>query len=532
VNGWPAQESRFGRRGMVATVNQLASQAGLRILRAGGNAVDAAVAAGAVLTVVEPALGQLGGDLFLLVYSAETGAVVALNGSGAAPLGASREDYVALGGIPEHGLLAATIPGLVDAWEVAASRFGTLPLGTLLAEAIDLAQAGVRISHRTGRGFANQADVIQRFPTTRRIFAPEGTPLGPGDLLVQRDLANTLTAIAREGAATFYQGEVAQRMLRFAAEEGAPLAARDLAEHRTLQLEPVSTRYRGVTVFEQPPVSHGLVVLLALNTLEQFDLAAFGAGSAEAVHLQVEAHKLAIADRLAYLGDPRFVRVPLGELLSKEHAQRQAKRIEERYAQPVLAPAVEFSDTSYLCVVDGAGNVVSYIHSLMGNLGCGQVLGDTGVIFNNRMRGFTLDPENPNVLAPGKRPVHSLNSYLVLQDGRPRLVGGTPGLYWQVQTNLQMLCNVVDFAMDLQTAVDAPRWLMGPATLLEQTELTLEDRFRAATIEGLRAKGHRVEVGGAWTAGGSVQAIHIDSAKQLLEGATDPRPGTGTVLSW
>jgi gamma-glutamyltranspeptidase/glutathione hydrolase len=517
---------------MVATVNQLASQAGLRVLRQGGNAVDAAIAAGAVLTVVEPAIGQLGGDVFLLVYSAETGQVVALNGSGAAPLAAVREEYVALGGIPEHGLQAATIPGLVDAWEVAASRFGTLPLGTLLAEAIDLAQEGVRISHRTARGFANQADLIQRFPTTRRIFAPEGTLLGPGDLLVQRDLANTLTAIARDGAASFYQGEVAQRMLRFAHEQGAPFAARDLAEHRTLQLDAVSTRYRDLTVFEQPPVSQGLVMLLALNTLEQFDLSAFGAGSAEAVHLQVEAHKLAIADRLAYLGDPRFVRVPLGELLSREHAQRQAERIEARYAQPVLAPAVEFSDTSYLCVADGAGNVVSYIHSLMGSMGCGVVLGDTGVLFNNRMRGFALDPENPNVLAPGKRPVHSLNSYLVLQDGRPRWVGGTPGLYWQVQTNLQMVCNLIDFGMDLQTAVDAPRWQMGPATLLEQTELTVEDRFRPATVDGLRAKGHRVEVGGAWTAGGAVQAIRLDPAKQLLEGATDPRPGTGTVLSW
>ncbi len=531
MSGWPAQESRLAQRAMVASVHPLATQAGLRMLAVGGNAVDAAVAAGATLTVVEPGLGQVGGDCFLLIYLAATGSVVALNGSGAAPFGASRADYVARGGIPDHGLHAATVPGTVDCWEHAVSRFGSQPLTAVLADAIQLAAEGFPLTRRTAHSLANAGQAIGAFPTSKRVFAPEGTLLGAGDRLVQRDLAASLTDIARDGAAVFYRGDLAQRMLRFAAEQGAPFAARDFAEHRTLQLEPVMTPYRDVTIYEQPPVSHGLVVLLALNTLEQFDLAGFGAGSAEALHLQIEAHKLALRDRLTYLGDPRFVKVPLAELLSKDHARRQAERIDQRHAQQIVAPALELPDTSYLCAVDAAGNVVSYIHSLMGAFGCGQIMGDTGILFNNRLRGFSLDEESPNVLAPGKRPVHSLNGYLVTQGGEPRVVGGTPGLFWQVQTNLQVLCNLIDFGMRLQEAVDAPRWLMGSPSSLEQADLTLEDRIPRATLEGLQAKGHRVELRDAWSAGGAVQTIRLDP-RGLREGATDPRPGTGSVAGW
>jgi gamma-glutamyltranspeptidase/glutathione hydrolase len=517
---------------MVATAHPLATQAGIATLRAGGNAVDAAVAAGAAMAVVDPALGQLGGDCFMLLHQAGSQSAVALNGSGAAPYSADRADYVARGGIPEHGLHAASIPGVVDCWEQALTHFGSRPLGSVLVDAIALAQDGFPLSRRTARGLANAESVFAKFPTSQRVFAPNGNLPRAGDRLVQTDLAASLTAIANDGAATFYRGELAQRMLRFAAEQGVPFSARDFTEHRTLQLEPVTTTYRGVTVCEQPPVSQGLVVLLALNTLEQFDLAAFGAGTAETVHLQVEAHKLAMADRLSYLGDPRFVKVPVAELLSKEHGRRQADRLDARHAQQVVAPVAEMSDTTYLCVADGAGNVVSYIHSLMGSFGCGQVMGDTGIIFNNRMRGFSLDEESPNVLTPGKRPVHSLNSYLVLHEGQPRFVGGTPGLYWQVQTNLQVLCNLIDFGMEPQDAVDAPRWLMGAAMALEQTQLALEDRFPSAAVEGLEAKNHPVAVRPPWSAGGSVQLIHIDRSRQLLEGATDPRPGTGSVLGF
>jgi len=517
---------------MVATVHPLATQAGMRLLRAGGNAVDAAVAAGAVLTVVDGHSGQLGGDLFLLVYLAAPGTVIALNGSGAAPLAARREDYVAHGGIPMHGLHASTIPGLVDGWEQALTRFGTQPFSTVLADAIELAEEGFPITQRTARVLAAASEVIKRFPTTQRVFAPGENLLTAGDRLVQRDLAESLRAIARDGAATFYRGDLAERILKFANEQGVALSARDFSEHRSLQLEPVMTQYREVTVYEQPPVSQGLVLLLALNTLEHFDLGAFGAGTAEAIHLQIEAHKLAVGDRLAYLGDPRFVRVPLAELLSKDHARSRAQQIDQRRAREVLTPAGELSDTSYLCVVDGAGNAVSYIHSLMSNLGSGQVIGDTGILFNNRLRGFSLDEDSPNVLAPGKRPVHSLNSYLAVDGSGRRILGGTPGLYWQVQTNLQILCNLIDFGMELQDAVDAPRWLMGPASALEQIDVGVEERLIKGTVEGLRGKGHPVAVQGPWSSGGAVQVIRTDPARHLLEGATDPRPGTATILGW
>lgn len=524
--GWPGQEARQAPRAMVASVNPLASSVGLQVLQQGGNAVDAAVAAGAVLTVVEPWSGQLGGDAFMLIRSGSTGQVTAVNGSGGAPFAATLERYRQLGQIPESGWLAATVPGMVDAWQVALERFGSRSLGELLEPAIGYAEHGFPITARQARTNSAMASVAAGFRETAAIFFPNGTPLKPGARLRQADLARSLRAIQAKGAQAFYSGDVADALVKASEKAGGLFSARDLAEHRTAVGEPLQSGYRGWTVLEQPPVSQGLIVLLALAVLENFDLNPRNA--ADTIHLQVEAHKLALAARMAVAGDPRFTALSVSELFSKDSVRSLAQQLDRRRARPVeLAPAGH-PDTTYMCLVDEKRNIVSYIHSLYG--GNGVVAGDTGILLNNRMLGFSLDNRSPNCLAPGKRPMHTLNSWMLLRDGEPRYVGGTPGSFWQVQTNLQLINQLVDFRAETQAAVDAPRWTMGPQTEWADTTLSLEARFDQEVARELTERGHRVERIGEWAAGGSVQVIGLDDG--MLIGAADPRPGTSSIACY
>jgi len=509
---------------MIASVNPLASAAGLRVLQAGGNAVDAAIAAGAVLTVVEPWSGQLGGDAFLLVAWAQTNTVTAINGSGAAPLAASVDRYVALGQIPESGWLAATVPGLVDAWRVANERWGTMSLGGLLADAVHYADRGFPLTARQAR--TNQEMVATAGSAeTRAVFFPEGRPPAAGYLLRQPDLAQTLRTLQSDGARAFYEGEVADAIVRASTRLGGVFSIEDLARHRTDVLPPVETTYRGWTVVEQPPVSQGLILLIALNILEK---GALPDDQTDRVHLQVEAHKLALQQRLSKVGDPRVGPLDMDELLSKEKAAVLAGRIDKRRAAALTPQPAGHPDTTYLCVVDEARNVVSYIHSLYA--GNGVVAGDTGILLNNRMCCFSLEEGSPNRLAPGKRPIHTLNSWMLLRDGQPHTVGGTPGSFWQVQTNLQLISNLLDRGMPPQAAVDAPRWRMGPQTSWSDSSLELEGRFGEATAGSLRRLGHQVGLIGDWEAGGSAQLIELDGTE--LVGAGDPRPGTSSVIGY
>src|SRR6266849_9132625 len=301
LTGWPAQEARRAPHAMIACVNPLASAAGLRVLRDGGNATDAAIAAGAVLTVVEPWSGQLGGDAFLLVASTKRGTLTAINGSGAAPHQATLDRYQALGRIPQSGWLAASVPGIVDAWQVAVDRFGTRPLGTLLGDAIEYAEAGFPLTARQARQNAEMAAISAEFPDTRAVFFPDGRPPGAGFPLRQPDLARTLRIIQAEGAAAFYRGTIARAIVAASERGGGLFSERDLAEYRTDVLDPIQATYRGWTVLEQPPVSQGLIVLIALKILEGL---APPTDPTDRVHLQVEAHKLALAERLKHVGDP------------------------------------------------------------------------------------------------------------------------------------------------------------------------------------------------------------------------------------
>ena len=523
--GWPAQEARRAPHGMIASVNPLASAAGLRVLRDGGNAMDAAIAAGAVLTVVEPWSGQLGGDAFMLVASADSRTVTAINGSGAAPQRCTIDRYLPLGRIPESGWLAASVPGIVDAWQVAVERFGTRPLGTLLADAITYAEAGFPLTARQARNNAAIAVIAADFPDTRAVFFPDGRPPMAGFRLRQPDLARTLRTIQAEGAAAFYRGSIARAIVAASDRGGGLFAERDLAEHRTDVLDPIQASYRGWTVLEQPPVSQGLIVLIALKILEALDSAS---DPADRVHLQVEAHKLALTERLTHVGDPAFSFTVVDHMISAERGGALARRIDPGRAVALPHEPAGHPDTTYLCVVDEARNVVSYIHSLYA--GNGVVAGDTGILLNNRMGCFSLDPDSPNRLAPGKRPVHTLNSWMLVQNGLPRVVGGTPGSFWQVQTNLQLISNLIDLGMPLQAAIDAPRWTMGGQTSWSDSSLNLEARFGEAVVRSLRERGHSVEPIGDWAAGGAAQVIRIEG--EMLTGGGDPRPGTSSVIGY
>jgi gamma-glutamyltranspeptidase / glutathione hydrolase len=526
----PPRDVVMAQRGIVASANVYASEAGLDAIRRGGNAVDAAVAAAAVLCVVEPRNGHLGGDTFMQIGLADKKRVVAINGSGAAPAAATLERYRAMGGIPEFGLLASTVPGTVSAWALALERFGSKSFAELLEPAIWYAERGVPVTKRLRRIIENEAPFYAQNPDAARVFLPGGDLPAVGTLLPQPGLAASLRRIAEGGRDAFYHGDLAAEMVAASDRYGGLFAREDFAAHRGEELKPLAIDYRGYTVHEQPPVSQGLIVLLALNILAQFDLAGMAPGSAEVIHLQLEALKLAFADRLRYLGDPWFVEVPLAMLLSEKHAREQAARIDRRRASPQPLPANIQPDTTSMVLADGDGNMVSYIHSLFS--GARVILGETGVLMNSRLLGFTLDAGDPNCLAPGKRPVHTLNTYVVSKAGEPWLVGGTPGAHWQVQTNLQLLVNLLDFGMGLQGAIEAPRFTVGDQLETGDPTVKIEARIGEQTVAALRAMGHPVEVIGAWDSGGAVQLIARDAASGLLRGATEARRPGNTVVGF
>lgn len=524
----PPSDVTLARNGMASSAHPFASQAAIDVLRRGGNALDAAVAAGAVLMTVEPRNGHLGGDSFFLVNLAGSNQMVALNGSGAAPGAATAERYRQHGGIPKKGLWASSVPGTVACWGTALERFGSMSLGDLLGTAIDYARGGVPVSQRIHRMLNNDAETYRQFPDSARVFLPDGQVPQVGDVLRQPGLAGSLERIATSGWRDFYNGELASKLVSYSEDHGGLFSAEDFATHQTEELSPLSIDYRGYTVFEQPPVSQGIIVLLTLNILKQFDLSSLEPGSAELIHLQIEALKLAFEDRMRYLGDPRFVDMPIGMLLSDEHAKEQAARIDRSQAHPFAWTGNVQPDTTYMCVVDRAGNMVSYIHSLFS--GSGVVMGETGALMNSRMLGFNLDDGHPNCLAPGKRPIHTLNNYLVQRDGQPVLVGGTPGAHWQVQTNVQILCNSLDFGMDPARASEAPRFLIGEQVEVGNPTVRIESRVGEATLGKLHELGHQVESVDPWRLGGGVQLIARDPSTGLYSGSTDVRRAGNSII--
>lgn len=514
-------------KGMVAADHALASSAGVQVLREGGSAVDAALAAAAVMTVVQPHYSQLGGDLFLLHFEAATGQVRAVNASGPAPATATAAGYLSDGGIPPRGPRAIAGPGVVAGWGMAHQRWGRLPWSRLFDAAIGYAGDGFPVSTRFAAMAAMQEQVLRATPSTAAHFLPDGNLPRAGQSFRQPNTATTLRAIAAGGPRAFYEGEIAARIAAAIQSAGGLLSEADLAATVAEEIDPACTTYRGVTVYEQPPVSQGFIVLEALNILEPVDIKSCDA--AGRVHLLAESVKLAFEDRFTHLGDPRVVEVPLAMLLSKEHAAKRAKLIDMNRARP-FSPPPAFplaGDTTYLCAVDGEGNAVSLIQSVFASYGSGFVAGDTGVLLNNRLTGFTLEPGHPNELAPGKRPVHTLNTYLATRDGRAAIVGGTPGADRQVQTNVQILTGLIDLGLDPQAANDAPRWSIGPGVRLE-----IETGFGEDVERSLAKRGHDLAPFGAFAPPmGRAQLIVVDADSGARLGASDLR-GEGQPHGW
>ncbi len=528
-------------RGMVASGHPLASAAGLRVLMSGGNAMDAAVTTAAVLGVVQPMMSGVGGDTFLLYHHAREGRVWALNGSGIAPYAATREFFVDRGytRIPFRGMLSVSVPGAVDAMVTALERWGSgrFSLAQLLEPAIFYAEEGFPVTEKVSAWIAEAEEILKAYPSAARIYLPEGRPPRPGELLVQRDLADTLRRIAEGGREVFYRGELARTIVRYCRAHGGLLTEREFAEHRSEIYTPLETTYRGYRVLTTAPPSQGFILLEMLNILEECGLSRLGWGAPDTVHLMVEAKKLAFADRLGYVGDPRFVENPIGTLLSKDYARRRAREIHPLQASAGPRPGVlreELGATTYFAVADREGNLVSYITSLSASFGCAEVVEGTGILLNNRAgRGFTLETGHPNVLAPGKRTMHTLMCFMALHpDGRPFLVWGTPGGDGQPQWCAQVWVNLVDFGMNVQQAVEAPRWLSFPGTdpadLPAPFELRVEPGFPAETVAELQRRGHRV-VPLSGFAGGA-QVILVDEAG-VYRGGSDPRVD-GAAVGW
>ena len=520
----PPREPVYACHGVAASAHPFATETALAVMRAGGNAVDAALAAGAVLMTVEPRNGHLGGEGFMLV--ARPGEpVVALNGSGAAPVAATLDRFA--GGFPSDGLTLATVPGVVGLWASALERFGTKPLDVLLAPAIAYARRGVPVTPRFHSLLTRDSLVYAKYPDSARVFLPGGNVPPVGSLLPQSGLADSLENIATHGPDTFYRGALTERMLQASARLGGLFTADDFAEHATEIATPLSIPYRGFEIVVSPPVSQGIVVLLALRILSHFDLTTIPNESAVRQHLIIEALKLAFEDRERHLGDPRFVQNPLEMLLSDANAERQAAAIDLHNARNSGTPVPISPDTTFAAFADGSGMLVSYIHSLYA--GSGVVLGDTGVLMNSRMTGFTLDPKSPNVLAPRKRPIHTLNTYMIRKDGETLVTGGTPGAHWQVQTNLQIITNIIDYGMDVTAAIAAPRVTIGDQYARDPMHVKIESRVGPAVVAELRAKGHPLEVIGAWESGGAVQLVARDPRSGILRGATEVRRAGCTV---
>lgn len=553
-----SEQPVFASRGMVACAHYLATQAGVHILRQGGNAIDAAIAANATMTVVYPSTCSAGGDVFMLIWDAKTQRLYALNGSGRAPQGMTPELFAAQGleRIPERGPLTITVPGAVDGWFEALERFGTLAAESIFAPAIGYAEEGMPVTSKLSGWLSQAAEpVLKRWESSAGVYLPDDRAPRTGEVLRQPYLARTYRQLAREGRDAFYRGPIARTITDYVQRVGGVLSLEDMQRHHSDWVEPISTNYRGYDVYEFPPNSQGVAALEMLNIIEGYDLKSLGYQSAECLHILLEAKKLAFADRDRYVSDPDFVDVPLEQLLSKEYAVQQRARINlQKAARSVAAGLEKDGDTMYLCVADGEGNVVSLIQSLYFGFGSGVVGGDTGMMLQNRGAYFSLDPRHVNYLQPGKRTMHTLTPAMVLREGAPYMALGSMGGDAQPQIHVQLLTAMLDFGMNAQQAIAAPRWRSGLVRVnpvrgrqeimqgqrgvdghldrdLEELVM-LERRFPSGVPLLLDILGHRTNVVGPWDDGmGHAQAIVIDPSSYIFEGAADPRCD-GLAMGW
>jgi gamma-glutamyltranspeptidase/glutathione hydrolase len=523
-----------GTRGMVATSQPLATAAGLNVLQQGGNAVDAALAAVAVLSVVEPHMTGIGGDLFAMVYDSRSKQLRALDASGRSGRASTPEALAARGVTQLTGIHTITVPGAVSGWKALSSSYGTMPLTRLVAPAVDYARNGFPVSEIIGGEWHRSHQKLDADPLSAAVFLPGGRAPRPGEIFTNPKLAATLETIARDPDA-FYGGAIGATIAAEIAKRGGLIDARDFADHTAEWVNPISTSYRGFDVYEMPPSTQGFVTLEMLNILEGFDLKSMGHNSAEVLHLITEAKRIAFADRAAYLADRTAVPpTVLGTLISKDYAAMRRKEIDRKRAAANYSPAIipgvpttaraladrqlaglDRGDTVYLTVADRHGNVVSLIQSLFSDFGSGVVGGDTGVMLHNRGAGFTLAAGHPNRIAPRKRPLHTLVPAFVMKDERPWLSFGVMGGDHQAQGHVQVLVNLIDFGMNVQEAGEAARIHHGPGGVQVESAVSADARA------GLQARGHTVtERRGGY---GGYQGIRIDTASGVLSGGSDNR---------
>jgi gamma-glutamyltranspeptidase/glutathione hydrolase len=487
------------------------------------------------LAVVEPMMSGLGGDGFYHLYDRKTGRAVVFNGTGPSPTAATPERYA--GRIPRTGPLSVSVPGTVAGLGAMHRSFGRLPWRDLFAEAITFARDGFGATRAYSHFAEEYRATLMVDPRSAAIFLAGGKPPPLGAAIVQLDLAGTLEEIASDGAETFYRGRLARRLAAALEAAGSLVSAADLEAFEADQQAPIGIDYRGFTVLEAPPNSTGFVLLEELNILEHFDLAGMGLLSADAVHVMIEAKKLAFADRERWGADPLSVETPLARLLSADHAAQLAGRIDLRRAAPTGPMALATGDTTYFCTADGEGNAVSGVQSINSGFGSGVMAGDTGILLNNRMSYWHLEPGHPNRMRPGRRVRHTMNPPLVLKDGELSCVFGTPGADNQVQINLQVLTAMIDFGLDSQQAAEMPRWTSNvPGQYANwphdgEDALTIEGRFPEAVRSELARRGHPVKTVGDLEGPCSVEIICRDAATGMLLAGSDPRRD-GWALAW
>ena len=528
---WQARSMVISRRGIVATSQTLASQAGAQVLARGGSAMDAAIAANAALGVVEPMMNGIGGDLFVLYREAKTGKLTGINASGWAPKGLTTEvlktkNYY---GMPQQGIDSVTVPGCVDGWEKLHKRFGRLKWKELFQPAIYYAREGFPVTELIQGSWEASLDKLRGDENGRRLYLSDGKPPVVGQVFRNPELGKALALIAAEGAQAFYRGDIAKSILKTSQRLGGVMSAADLAEFQAEWVEPVTSTYRGWKIYQLPPNGQGMAALSMLNIMEQFPIGNHAPLSPEAFHLKMEAQKLAYADLQRYLGDPRFGPVPLQELISKPYAGARAALVKADQAACTVEagnPISSAGDTIYLSVVDAEGNIASLIQSIYLSFGSGVVVDDYGFHLHNRGGLFVLDKGHPNELRPRKRPFHTIIPGF-MEKGHLHIGFGIMGGLNQAQAHAQFVSNLVDHQMNLQGALEAPRF-----TKLNfgGCDVMIEDRVPQTTLDSLREKGHYLQIQGAfssWMGGG--QAVMHDSEAKVNYAGSSPRKDGSAV---
>ncbi len=515
----------ISQTGIVATESPLASKAGAAILERGGNAVDAAIAAHAVMTVVAPVWNGIGGDLFAIVYDAKSGKYYGLNASGWAPAAQSIERLRQKGlrEMPAHGIEPVTVPGAVDGWQKLLDRFGKKKLNEVLAPAIQIAQDGYPVTEWIAQHFASNVDLLRDNEAAAHNFLISDRAPRVGEIVRNPDLAWSLQQIAQGGRDAFYRGEITKRILALSARHGGAFTAKDFSDYTSEWADPISTTYRGWTVYEMPPNVQGIGALEMLNLMEQFDLHSYGLNSTRALHVQIEAKKLAYADVIRYIGDPKASKLPVSGMLSKKYAAERAKLIDMDHANCEVGPGTPVpsaGDTIYLSVVDREGNMVSFIESNYAEFGSGLVADGTGFVLHDRGALFSLDPASPNAIAGHKRPLHTLIPAFLEKD-QIRIAFGIMGGWNQAQAHAQFVSHIVDFNQNIQAALETARF-----TKLNFTgcDVLLENRVPGNVKAELEAKGHKITMHNGFSdAFGGGQAVMRDYAAGVNYGASDPR---------